>query len=61
MGADSENAGAGLEQFRSCLHLLARLHLDPRLKGKLDASDIVQQTLLQAHQARDQFRGQDDG
>jgi RNA polymerase sigma-70 factor (ECF subfamily) len=42
------------------LGLLARLRLDPRLKGKLDASDVVQQTLLQAHANLEQFRGQSE-
>ena len=46
-----------LDRFRSYLLLLARVRLDPRLKGKLDASDIVQQTLLEAHQILGQFRG----
>jgi RNA polymerase sigma-70 factor (ECF subfamily) len=59
--APPPDAGAArLERFRPYLRLLARLQLDPRLRAKVDASDLAQQTLVQAFQALGQFGGQTD-
>ncbi len=59
----AENPGDGprpLEQYVDYLTLLARLQIDPRLRSRLDPSDIVQQTLLIAHEKLGQFRGRTD-
>jgi RNA polymerase sigma-70 factor (ECF subfamily) len=49
-----------LQAYRPYLLILARLQVYARLAPKLDASDLVQQTLLRAHQALDQFHGGPD-
>ena len=52
--------GERIDNFRSYLNLMARMQLDRRLQSKLDSSDIVQQTMLQAHRAQNNFRGSND-
>jgi RNA polymerase sigma-70 factor, ECF subfamily len=56
MALEKADKGPALERFREYLHLLARLQLDVRWQGKVDLSGVVQQTLLEAHQAWEQLR-----
>ncbi len=49
-----------LDRFRDYLRLLARLHMGAGLKARVDPSDLVQETLLDAHKGRAQFHGTTD-
>ena len=49
-----------LGEFRSYLRVLAGMQLNPMLRKRVDPSDIVQQTLLNAHRAAGQYRGKSD-
>src|SRR5438445_149185 len=55
MAERPSDRGLEPECSRDYLALLARLHLSPRLRGKVDLSGVVQETLLEAYQAGDQF------
>jgi RNA polymerase sigma-70 factor (ECF subfamily) len=50
-----------LEKYRDYLRLLTRVQLGRAANQLIDPSDLVQQTLLEAYQKRDQFRGRNDG
>lgn len=51
---------ASFDRYRTYLGLLARAHLPAALRGRVDASDLVQQTLLEAHRDQEQRRGRSD-
>ncbi|MDO4574941.1 MAG: sigma-70 family RNA polymerase sigma factor [Planctomycetia bacterium] len=57
---DSRAMGDLLENYRNYLMFLARLQIDPRICGKLDAADLVQDTCLEAYQAFSRFRGENE-
>jgi RNA polymerase sigma-70 factor (ECF subfamily) len=59
MGHEADAADLAVERFRTYLLVLARIELGKNPAAQVDASDLVQQTLLDAHRQREQFRGRD--
>ena len=54
---DQSQLGLLLNSYRSYLSVLADSRLDRKLRGRLSPSDIVQETMLQAHRDFEHFRG----
>lgn len=54
---DQQALGAVLENYRAYLRLLAQRQLDSAIQTRVDASDIVQQTFLEAQRDLASFRG----
>lgn len=50
-----------LEGYREYLRLLARVHLASGMPTRMDASDLVQETLLKAYQALERFQWKSEG
>lgn len=58
---DGPCLGRLLDGYRNYLAMLARCRVDPRLRGKLDASDLVQETYVEALQSFRGFHGHTEG
>jgi RNA polymerase sigma-70 factor (ECF subfamily) len=56
---DLDALGRLLEAQRAALRRLAEGRLGERIEVRVDASDVIQQTFLEAHRSFQQFAGQD--
>ncbi|MCA9129446.1 MAG: sigma-70 family RNA polymerase sigma factor [Planctomycetales bacterium] len=57
LGGDAESLGELLQDYRAYLTVLAERYLDNRLRGRLDAADVVQITFMEAQRDLPSFRG----
>lgn len=59
--SDPSPTADDLERLRGYLTVLARMGLGPRLGRRVGASDIVQETLFEAHRDLASYRGRTEG
>jgi RNA polymerase sigma-70 factor (ECF subfamily) len=55
MHSPTDRAALDPESFRDFLRAFARMQLEPSLRGKVDLSGVVQQTLLEAYETTSRF------
>ena len=58
---NTESLGRLLETYQNYLKLLACTQLDDKVRGRVSPSDVVQETMLEAHCDFAKFRGNSDG
>ncbi len=58
---DQEAQDRLFELCRNYISIIARAQIGTWLQTKVDASDLVQQTLLDAHRGMNDFRGASEG
>ncbi len=56
-GGDNGARDQLFEKCRSYVGLMARAQVESWMRAKIDASDLVQQTMMEAHRGFDEFRG----
>jgi RNA polymerase sigma-70 factor, ECF subfamily len=54
---NTQAMGQLFDLYRQYLKLLAHMEIDKRFQAKIDPSDIVQETFLEAHRDFSKFRG----
>ena len=54
-GGDAEARGALIDQYRERLHRAVALRLDPRIRQRLDASDVLQEATIDALKRFDEY------
>lgn len=57
---ETEKLGQLLQLYVNYLKILATTQLDDKLRARVSASDVVQETMLEAHRDFHQFRGQSE-
>ncbi len=59
MSASTDRRDGDLQRFQAYLETLTFIQIDPRLRGKVGWSDIVQKTLIEAWQELEQIEAMD--
>ena len=60
-GGEDGSLGQLLQLYANYLKLMATAKLDRKLRGRMSPSDVVQETLFEAHRDFAQFRGASEG
>ncbi len=53
---DPEAVAELLEEFRGRISRMLAVRMNPRLRGRLDASDVIQDTFMEVHSRLDEYR-----